>query len=115
VSPSSCVIPSEAEEPLALEDWGGGGELPQEGVYEFKSSSGDTYVGQSSRIPDRIREHISSGKLRPEDLDTLRAKEVPGGKTAREIQGTTKNKPEGWHWKSGEQKEIGKGRQYLLP
>ncbi len=66
---------------------GGGaeGEAPSEGIYEFPSASGDTYVGQSGDIPTRIDQHVASGKLLPGDVSNVKTTEVLGGKTAREV------------------------------
>ncbi|MEN6384742.1 MAG: RHS repeat-associated core domain-containing protein, partial [Phycisphaerales bacterium] len=57
----------------------------QQGIYEFTSQSGKTYVGQSSNIPRRIAEHVNSGKLLANDLKTVKTTQVTGGKIAREI------------------------------
>jgi RHS repeat-associated protein len=56
-----------------------------EGIYEFPDATapGKTYVGQSGRLPDRLGEHVASGKLEPGTEVT--ATEVPGGKTSREV------------------------------
>ena len=56
-----------------------------EGIYEFTSKSGKTYVGQSGNIAERIEQHVASGKLLPKDLSSVKITEVLGGKTAREI------------------------------
>lgn len=51
-----------------------------EGIYEFVSSNGKVYVGQSSNIPTRIKQHLASGKLLPEALDTVTSRTVIGGR-----------------------------------
>lgn len=56
-----------------------------EGIYEFTSRTGETYVGQSSNISKRIAQHLRSGKLLAQDLDTVKTTEVLGGKLVREI------------------------------
>lgn len=56
-----------------------------EGIYEFKTYTGETYVGQSSNIPGRIAQHLQSGKLLPQDIGTVSTTEVLGGKLTREI------------------------------
>ncbi|HKV38805.1 MAG TPA: RHS repeat-associated core domain-containing protein, partial [Blastocatellia bacterium] len=61
------------------------GKIVTEGIYEFVSSTGEGYVGQSGDIPRRIGEHLASAKLLPKDLSSLRTTEVLGGKTAREV------------------------------
>jgi RHS repeat-associated protein len=65
----------------------GGGEEANvsEGIYEFPDATapGKTYVEQSGRLPDRLGEHMASGKLDPGTEVT--ATEVPGGKTTREV------------------------------
>lgn len=37
----------------------------KEGIYEFVDTTGKKYVGQSSDIPQRLQQHIDSGKLDP--------------------------------------------------
>jgi len=57
-----------------------------EGIYEFRDLqdlTGRTHVGQSGNIPQRLQEHVQSGRLgRVEDARTT---QVSGGKFAREI------------------------------
>ena len=57
----------------------------KEGIYEFTSTSGKTYVGQSGDIDRRLLEHIRSGKVTEEEAAQAVRQEVVGGKTAREI------------------------------
>lgn len=47
--------------------------------------SGKIYVGQSGNFSERIAQHMTSGKLLPEDLGSLAVTEVLGGKTSREV------------------------------
>jgi hypothetical protein len=56
-----------------------------EGIYEFSSSNGLTYVGQTGNLARRIGQHIDSGKLLNQDLSSVRFTAVAGGKLAREI------------------------------
>lgn len=56
-----------------------------EGIYEFTSSTGETYVGQSSNISSRIAQHLRSGNLLAQDLNTVQKTEVLGGRLAREV------------------------------
>jgi RHS repeat-associated protein len=58
----------------------------REGIYEFISSNGQKYIGQSGNIYSRLMQHIQQGKLAIQDIDSIVAKEVLGGKTAREIE-----------------------------
>jgi hypothetical protein len=62
-----------------------GNNYAQEGIYEFRSSNGQTYVGQSGNIPQRIQQHITAGRLLPGDMATVRTTAVAGGRTARVI------------------------------
>ena len=55
------------------------------GIYEFTAASGLRYVGQCSNIANRIRQHVASGRLLPNNLNTVNQTLVNGGKTAREI------------------------------
>ncbi|MFV1981864.1 MAG: RHS repeat domain-containing protein, partial [Rhodothermia bacterium] len=57
--------------------------IPAEGIYDFASASGKTYVGQSGEIISRLRAHVRSGKLPPGNPSSIT--ELLGGKTAREI------------------------------
>ncbi|MGY8773177.1 RHS repeat-associated core domain-containing protein [Spongiibacter tropicus] len=59
------------------------GKIDVEGIYEFVDTSGKKYCGQSCNIPRRLKEHIQSGKLAPNE--SVITKEVLGGKTAREV------------------------------
>ena len=86
-----------------------------EGIYEFVSSNGKVYVGQSSNIPARIKQHLASGKLLPEALDTVTSKTVLGGKTAREIAEQLRIRDLGGIKNlRNERNPIGKARKYLL-
>jgi RHS repeat-associated protein len=62
----------------------GGAEIV-EGIYEYTAKSGKKYVGQSKNIPRRLKEHIRDGRMCPSELPNVKRKNVPGGKTAREI------------------------------
>ncbi len=56
-----------------------------EGIYEFQDllNPGQIYVGQSGNIPQRLQQHVDSGRLgRVEDARTT---QMSGGKFAREI------------------------------
>jgi RHS repeat-associated protein len=56
----------------------------KEGIYEFPDSvnSNKPYVGQSSNIPSRLKQHERSGRLTP---GTEKSTEVLGGKNVREV------------------------------
>jgi RHS repeat-associated protein len=91
-----------------------------EGIYEFKAASGLTYVGQSSDIPRRLKQHEASGKLLPGT--SVKTTEVLGGKTAREIAEQLRIKKLGGIRKSSGARNlenkvnpIGPKRQHLLP
>jgi RHS repeat-associated protein len=87
-----------------------------EGIYEFMSASGKTYVGQSRDIFMRIEEHLDSGKLLPEDIPSLQTTEVLGGKTAREITEQLRiNELGGVENLENIRNPIGPARQDLLP
>ncbi len=61
-----------------------GKSAPVEGIYEFKDAKvNKPYVGQSSNIPNRLKQHQASGKLAPNT--PVKTTEVKGGKTTREI------------------------------
>jgi len=86
-----------------------------EGIYEFVSSNGKVYVGQSSNIPARIKQHLASGKLLPEALDTVTSRTVIGGKTAREIAEQLRIRDLGGIKNlRNERNPIGRARKYLL-
>lgn len=86
-----------------------------EGIYEFKAGSGRIYVGQSSNIPQRMEQHLASGKLLEADLATLRTTPVSGGKTAREIAEQMRiNELGGIQTLENVRNPIGKARAYLL-
>jgi hypothetical protein len=48
----------------------------QSGLYKFKASNGKSYIGKSIDINRRLKEHISSGKLHPKDLKTIKTAKV---------------------------------------
>ena len=74
------------------------------------------YVGQSGNIPARIKQHLASGKLLPENLSTLRTTEMLGGKIAREIGEQLRiNQFGGIDFLENIRNPIGAARQYLLP
>ena len=92
-----------------------------EGIYEFTTSSGKLYVGQSKNILKRLKEHIRSGKLFADDFPYIKRTEVLGGRIAREIAeqkrlkeivrdlyGSDLSVVENKRW------PIGKARQHLL-
>ncbi|MBM3964668.1 MAG: hypothetical protein FJ308_06320 [Planctomycetes bacterium] len=54
-----------------------------EGVYEFVTTGGEIYIGQSKNIPRRLKQHVKSGKLDQAQAVTVNI--VEGGKTAREL------------------------------
>jgi hypothetical protein len=54
-----------------------------EGVYEFVTTGGEIYIGQSKNIARRLKQHIKSGKL--DQLQAVTVQIVEGGKTAREL------------------------------
>lgn len=91
-------------------------DLVSEGIYEFTSSSGRTYVGQSNDITRRMGEHIRSGKLFESELPNVKRTEVLGGKTSREIAEQLRiNGLGGIGNLENRLNPIGPGRQYLLP
>ena len=59
------------------------GKSVKEGIYEFTDTAGKKYCGQSCNIPQRLDQHVKSGKLDP--AQSVATTEVLGGKTAREI------------------------------
>lgn len=58
----------------------------KEGVYEFEDTEGTDYTGQAEDMDERIKQHEKTGKKDPNTKE--RRKEVPGGKTQREIEET---------------------------
>ena len=54
-----------------------------EGIYKFTDTTGKTYCGQSCNVPRRLKEHVASGKLDPNQA--VETTEVLGGKTVREV------------------------------
>jgi RHS repeat-associated protein len=61
----------------------GAGKNVKEGIYVFTDTAGKKYCGPSCNIPNRLNQHVKSGKLDPNQSVTTT--EVLGGKTAREI------------------------------
>ncbi|MEJ2076335.1 MAG: GIY-YIG nuclease family protein, partial [Reinekea sp.] len=59
------------------------GKIAKEGIYEFTDTAGKKYCGQSSNIPNRLKQHQKTGKL--DSNQSVQTTEVLGGKTAREI------------------------------
>jgi RHS repeat-associated protein len=87
----------------------------QEGIYEFTASSGKTYVGQSSNIPQRLIQHINNGKLLAKDVQTVKTTTVTGGKVAREIAEQTRiDRLGGIKNLENVRNPIGPARSYLL-
>jgi len=85
-----------------------------EGIYEFTATSGETYVGQSENIAERLLQHIAKGKLKPGTPVTRT--EVLGGKTMREISEQLRiNELGGVKNLENIRNPIGKARQHLLP
>lgn len=62
------------------------GKTPKEGIYQFPDAKAGNkpYTGQSQDIPGRLKTHKAKGRLSKEA--ETKTKEVPGGKTAREIE-----------------------------
>jgi hypothetical protein len=95
------------------------GAANKEGLYELTDTTGKKYVGESSNIPNRLKQHIKSGKIDPDT--SVKTTEVLGGKTAREIaehkkiQKTTGGVPSRFSDKVSNKKDpIGPKRQHLL-
>ena len=55
----------------------------KEGIYEFTDTTGKRYIGQSSNVSNRTKQHVRSGKLDPSE--SVQSTQVSGGRTAREI------------------------------
>jgi hypothetical protein len=90
----------------------------KEGIYEFTSSDGRTYVGQTDNFGRRIGEHLGGPepKLLQEDLGSVRVRGVQGGKTAREIQEQLRIMDLGGvKCLRNIRNPIGPARQYLMP
>jgi RHS repeat-associated protein len=88
----------------------------KEGIYEFVSETGEIYVGQSGRIGERLFKDHLGGKLLPENIHTIKVREVLGGKTAREIQEQIRiNELGGIGKLRNERNAIGPTRQHLMP
>jgi hypothetical protein len=90
----------------------------KEGIYEFTTYTGKTYVGQSGNIAARIEQHLATRKLLVKDISSIRTTEVLGGKTAREIAEQMRINALGGI-RGGRldniRNSIGPARQYLLP
>lgn len=85
-----------------------------QGIYQFVSSSGKTYVGQSCNIPRRLAEHARRKFLAPGT--PVMTTEVLGGKTVREIAEQLRiNALGGIKNLANEVNPIGPNRQHLLP
>ena len=87
------------------------------GIYEFKSSSGKVYVGQSGDLLSRMNQHLRTGKLKTEDIKTLRWKPMEGSsKIDREIAEQLRMKAHGGiDFLSNIINAIGKKREHLIP
>lgn len=87
------------------------------GIYEFVAASGKLYIGQSVNILRRLAEHVRSGKLLQEDINTFKYRIVKGLKANREVQEQIRINQEGGI-KSGKLENIrdpiGPGRANLL-
>ncbi|WP_332712840.1 RHS repeat domain-containing protein [Sphingomonas sp. ZT3P38] len=87
-----------------------------EGIYEFAAASGKTYIGQASKIPRRIAQHLKSGKMAADELVNVVITEVKGGKTAREIAEQTRiNELGGIDKLENVRNPIGEARKHLMP
>ena len=87
-----------------------------EGIYQFTSYSGKTYVGQTGNFAGRIEQHLASKKLLKADLSSLSTTQVLGGKTAREIAEQLRiNSLRRVENLENIRNPIGPGRQHLLP
>jgi RHS repeat-associated protein len=87
-----------------------------EGIYEFSTASGKTYVGQSGDIAARLEQHLESGKLLEPDLSTVETTEVQGGKLAREIAEQQRiDQLGGVQALENIRNPIGPARRYLMP
>ncbi|MFA0115083.1 RHS repeat-associated core domain-containing protein [Vibrio sp. 10N.261.46.E11] len=91
----------------------------KQGIYEFTDTAGKKYVGQSVNMPNRLKQHVKTGKLDPNQ--SVKTTEVLGGKTAREIaehkrvQETTGGVPARFSDKvSNKVDPIGPNRRHLL-
>jgi len=92
------------------------GRTVSEGIYEFTASSERQYVGQSGNMPNRINQHLSTGKLLQRDISTVRTTEVLGGKTQREVAEQLRiNELGGVRNLENTRNPIGPNRQHLLP
>lgn len=89
--------------------------VSEEGIYEFVSASGKTYVGQSGQISTRIGQHLRSGKFAGSDATQVARTRVLGGKTVREIAEQTRiNELGGIENLENKVNPIGAMRQHLL-
>ena len=88
----------------------------KQGIYEFRSSTGQTYVGQSGDICCRIQQHLNTGNLPAENVSTVTTQQVTGGKTAREVAEQLRiNELGGVKNLKNVRNPIGPARQDLLP
>ncbi len=56
-----------------------------EGVYVAETVAGETYVGQSGNIANRLAQHVDNGFITQNAADNATLYEVLGGKTSREV------------------------------
>jgi len=56
-----------------------------EGVYVVETVAGETYVGQSGNIANRLAQHVDNGFITQNAADNATLYEVLGGKTSREV------------------------------
>lgn len=66
----------------------------KEGIYEFVDTTGKKYVGQSSDIPQRLQQHVDSGKL--DTGQHVDVNSIPGSTKTRD-RGTSPHS--GDHWR----------------
>jgi GIY-YIG catalytic domain len=86
-----------------------------EGVYEVTTKTGSEYVGQSGNIPQRLNQHVQSGKVTPESAAAAKTTDVPGGKTSREVAEQTKINGKGGIGKlDNKRNPIGPKREHLM-
>lgn len=73
-------------------------------------------MGQTVNFASRIASHLRSGKLLPDQLNTLTTTEINGGRVAREIAEQLRiNELGGLRNLENVRNPIGPARQYLLP
>ena len=56
-----------------------------EGIYAVETVAGETYVGQSGNIAQRLAQHVDNGFITQGAADNATLYEVLGGKTSREV------------------------------